>query len=282
MSPRDVSCRNPTITPDESDTYSGGPVVVKWGKIMMVLGASGGVGFSTGPSAPGGFDFTTGILDPTVLQVFGSGAGAGHAVPIGRYNQLAAVLHADGHTGVETPGALLDMRRWIDAADLDGFRIDAVKHMPHNLGFLLRAAVDRVFADSALHFYTVGETFVGLWSEDSANQLADYISVGELSGQFNFPLYWEIIRTIARRESGYEGFGNLDAVVQASEARFTPPAIMGNFLGNHELLTLDGSALTPVVHLGLGMICRFGAVSYGIAYIESHGPVIEVPAEQLI
>jgi type II secretory pathway pseudopilin PulG len=49
---------------------------------------------------------------------------SGTAAPIGRYNKLAAVLHADGHTSVETPGALLDMRRWIDAANDDDFTHD--------------------------------------------------------------------------------------------------------------------------------------------------------------
>ncbi|MHC4128940.1 MAG: hypothetical protein ACYTE6_07220 [Planctomycetota bacterium] len=55
-------------------------------------------------------------MDPTVLKVIGDGP-----APIGRYNNLAAVLHADGHTSLDTPGALLDMRRWIDAADIKYF-----------------------------------------------------------------------------------------------------------------------------------------------------------------
>jgi hypothetical protein len=44
--------------------------------------------------------------------------------PVGRYNSLVAVLHADGHTGVETPWSLLDMRRWIDAANHRNFAHD--------------------------------------------------------------------------------------------------------------------------------------------------------------
>ena len=43
------------------------------------------------------------------------------AAPIGRYNRLAALLHADGHTATGTPGSLTDMRKWIDAADSGRF-----------------------------------------------------------------------------------------------------------------------------------------------------------------
>ena len=89
-----------------------------------VPGGSSGLGLGAGPTVPGGADITflPGGLDPTVLEVFGGASR--RAVPIGRYNRLAAVLHADGHTSVETPGALLDIRRWIDAADDPRFRHD--------------------------------------------------------------------------------------------------------------------------------------------------------------
>ncbi|MHC4612289.1 MAG: hypothetical protein ACYTAU_01755, partial [Planctomycetota bacterium] len=56
-------------------------------------------------------------LDPMVLKVITQGGS-----PVGRYNQLVAVVHADNHTGLETPWSLLDMRFWIDAADDRNFR----------------------------------------------------------------------------------------------------------------------------------------------------------------
>jgi type II secretory pathway pseudopilin PulG len=68
---------------------------------------------------------TTGGADPTALEVIGDlpdDALNGTAVPIGRYNRLMAVLHSDGHTAVETPGSLMDMRRWIESADDAKFR----------------------------------------------------------------------------------------------------------------------------------------------------------------
>jgi type II secretory pathway pseudopilin PulG len=58
-------------------------------------------------------------LDPMVLKVITQGG-----APVGRYNQLVAVVHADNHTGLETPWSLLDMRFWLDAADDRNFRHD--------------------------------------------------------------------------------------------------------------------------------------------------------------
>ncbi|MHC5007640.1 MAG: hypothetical protein ACYTGF_09820 [Planctomycetota bacterium] len=58
-------------------------------------------------------------LDPMVLNVITQGGS-----PVGRYNQLVGVVHADNHTGLETPWSLLDMRFWLDAADDRNFRHD--------------------------------------------------------------------------------------------------------------------------------------------------------------
>lgn len=44
------------------------------------------------------------------------------AAPIGRYNGMVATIFADLHTDVNTPGALHDMRKWIDSAASGGFR----------------------------------------------------------------------------------------------------------------------------------------------------------------
>lgn len=124
---------------------------------------------------------------------------------------------------------------WIENADLDGFRLDAVKHMNHDVSYRLRAATDRLFAHASASFYLVGETFTGGWADESAALLDEYVSAGELHGQFNFPIYWEIVRTLARRETGHETFQDLDSVITASEQRFGALSLMGIFLGNHDV-----------------------------------------------
>ncbi len=60
---------------------------------------------------------TWGELDPNTLRTK-----IETTPPIGRYNALAATLYADGHTDTNKPGALMDMRKWIDSAPSGFFR----------------------------------------------------------------------------------------------------------------------------------------------------------------
>jgi type II secretory pathway pseudopilin PulG len=73
----------------------------------------GGMGAQVGQSST----VSAGDYDPTVLEVVTAGS-----APIGRYNRLVAILCADGHTDKQTPGSLLDMRRWVDSADTSTFQ----------------------------------------------------------------------------------------------------------------------------------------------------------------
>jgi type II secretory pathway pseudopilin PulG len=92
---------------------------VVWGPFMGTMqgldagAAGGGAGASMVPflaAAPqGGTD--TGVLQVNVNQ----------SVPLRRYNGKTAVLRADGSVGSSSVGELLDMRAWIDAADIADF-----------------------------------------------------------------------------------------------------------------------------------------------------------------
>jgi glycosidase len=131
---------------------------------------------------------------------------------------------------------------WSREADLDGFRVDAVKHMPHNFGYTLRAYVDQAQRDASLPFYMVGETFTGTWSQETGDLLRAYVNPAELNGQFDFPVYWELLRAVARREGS---FRDLDGVVRASEGFYGPDAIMSTFLGNHDVPRFVSHAWQP-------------------------------------
>ncbi len=89
--------------------------VAKWNSGRV---SPGGVGANAqfGSSS----QMEAGTVDPTTLQVYQGGGPV--AAPIGRYNRLVAMLHADGHTSAGTPGSLTDMRKWIDTADHGAFR----------------------------------------------------------------------------------------------------------------------------------------------------------------
>jgi glycosidase len=126
---------------------------------------------------------------------------------------------------------------WAQEGELDGFRVDAVKHMINLFTRNVRAALDREVTHQRHHFYLVGETFTGTWDpNDSGRIIKEYVSPIELSGQFDFPIFWEITGLLARREGGYS-FQRLDGVIQAviDQNFYGADSIMSNFLGNHDV-----------------------------------------------
>jgi len=125
--------------------------------------------------------------------------------------------------------------RWARKADLDGFRVDAVKHMVHDFSRTLRYRVERELEASGVPFYLVGETFVGEWGGgfgDAEGTIKAYVSSNELTGQFDFPIYWEVLKTFARDEGGMDELGEAMA---GSLGFYGPNAVMSNFLGNHDV-----------------------------------------------
>lgn len=72
---------------------------------------------------------------------------------------------------------------WITKTNADGFRLDAVKHIPHKFWRDLRCAIQKKFKKRV---WFIGETI------SSRDKILDWISPAELDGQFDFPLYWVI------------------------------------------------------------------------------------------
>lgn len=121
---------------------------------------------------------------------------------------------------------MVDHAIWlIKATNIDGFRVDAVKHM--NIQFIkdLRAAVEQLYANSGIMFYMVGETFTG-----DMNLLNKYIGDDLLHAQFDFPLYFKIGNVL-------RGHGLYDAIYNGQsgyKAGFKSD-LMGTFMGNHDV-----------------------------------------------
>ena len=67
-------------------------------------------------SAPFTFMRQAGMTDTGVLQV-----NVQQGVPVRRHNGLVATVRADGATDSNNIGALMNMERWIDAADRPDF-----------------------------------------------------------------------------------------------------------------------------------------------------------------
>ncbi len=153
---------------------------------------------------------------------------------------------------VESVDEAMDfLKEW----ELDGYRVDAVKHMPHsvytNLQARVRAEVEHRDAGGDEDFYTVGETF----TTDRA-LIAEYVNDAELDAQFDFPLYFDILSRLGRNE------GELWELAESrswSEIDFYP-ALMSTFLGNHDVERFIAHAEGAVGSLYGDGLCPDGSV----------------------
>ncbi len=117
---------------------------------------------------------------------------------------------------------------WIEQTGIDGFRLDAVKHIEDSWLLDLRAAVTaQVEPETGEHFYMVGETFTG-----DKDTIAYYVNGGMLDGQFDFPLRMETCSKMLMRQGS---MSELEGYMNANDGFYGPNAIMSTFIGNHDI-----------------------------------------------
>jgi glycosidase len=143
------------------------------------------------------------------------------------------------------PGAeaqfIADAVYWVDEYDVDGFRIDAVKHVETNSIANLRAALHQRFEQGGERLFLVGETAVG--ESDSVNYGCDeiyssgyawidaYVGEQALDGQFDFPTHHRLQDGLVTDRMS---FSDVEATVQAFETRYRPEGLHVRFLGTHD------------------------------------------------
>jgi glycosidase len=127
---------------------------------------------------------------------------------------------------------------WLERYDLDGLRVDAVKHVEDaaiaNLAIRIRESLE----GAGTEVFLIGETAMG-WAGHSleANKpeygtISHYIGPDGLTGQFDFVLY----HSTSYRVWAYDEYGLLhaDYWTKASLANYPADAVMTPFIGSHD------------------------------------------------
>lgn len=115
---------------------------------------------------------------------------------------------------------------WVQTFGLDGFRLDAVKHIQPSFWWKFRTAMREQEARAGRGpMYFVGETFM------DRRGIMQFVGPNMLDGQFDFPLYDTMIDVLAK---GLKGFGDLENSLLASETVYGKETLMSPLVGNHD------------------------------------------------
>ena len=145
---------------------------------------------------------------------------------------------------------------WAREFDVDGYRLDAIKHVPMSWLTDLRSALNAEFPEPAGdRFYLVGETYT--WGEYDV--LASFVDPDTmLDGQFDFPWRKEVCN--ATMADGT--FTNLRAFMDYNDTRYGPGALMSTWLGNHDI--------PRVIHAADGVFSCTDGSGGGIAWTPNY------------
>jgi len=150
---------------------------------------------------------------------------------------------------------IADALWWLERFDLDGLRVDAVKHVEDAAIFNLSMRVRETFEQGGVEYFLLGETAMG-WSGGDVNDNLDqyaaisrYMGPYALNGQFDFVLY----HAVSYNTFAYLSHGliHADYWLQASLDQYPADAIMTPYVGSHDtqrLLSLADPAAAGVVY----------------------------------
>jgi len=114
---------------------------------------------------------------------------------------------------------------WIKETGCDGFRLDAVKHIPMEFWLALRKRIrEEIEIPSGKKFYLVGESI------SSREKIMEYVGFDRLDGQFDFPLYWAVKDVFAWQTKGLDYLAS-EAEKSANLYRGSLPSPI---IGNHD------------------------------------------------
>lgn len=127
---------------------------------------------------------------------------------------------------------------WLDTFDLDGIRVDAVKHVEDLAITNMSTRVREEFEAGGTKYFLMGETAMG-WGDcgvdcnkDQYGMISRYIGPHALDGQFDFVLY----HAVPYRVFAYDDSGMLHADFwsKTSLEQYPKGSIMTPFIGSHD------------------------------------------------
>jgi alpha-amylase len=126
---------------------------------------------------------------------------------------------------------LLDMAEyWIKETDIDGYRLDTVKHVPKDFWIEFSERVKEAKSD----FYLIGE----VWHNDP-RYIAEYNKAG-IQSFVDYPLFNEMVRIF--KQSG-QSLSELHSVWERNKYYYEDPYMLGNFIDNHDNIRFVREAL---------------------------------------
>ena len=141
-----------------------------------------------------------------------------------------------------------DAAWWVREYDLDGLRLDAIKHVPLSWLTDLRARVDAAVPDPVGgRFYMVGETF----TYDDRDLLRRFVDPDTmLDGQFDFPFKARACEALFSRSMPLDSFASW---MDGNDSFYGNGALMSTWIGNHDI--------PRAIHFASGQIgsCREGS-----------------------
>ena len=137
---------------------------------------------------------------------------------------------------------------WLSEYDLDGFRVDAVKHVEPNAVYNLRGVLGQRFEQGGARILMLGETAVGEGDKYDffCQQFASgyewidaYTSPRALDGQFDFPTHHQTQEGVP---SGAMGYDVVEGVVKKAEGRYREAGRHVRFFGSQDSARLASVA----------------------------------------
>jgi cyclomaltodextrinase / maltogenic alpha-amylase / neopullulanase len=114
---------------------------------------------------------------------------------------------------------------WLKETNIDGFRHDAVKHVPNKFWRRLTEKIKSRLENNDRKFYQIGETF------GSYDLISSYVNNGQLDAQFNFNLYDNAISVFLTPGSS---FRVLNTEMNKTFSIYGVNHLMGNIMDSHD------------------------------------------------